>query len=93
MLLTEVLFAGVLPSALVGETVLAVSGLLEEKEKTPPELETPEEERELPFSGALFQPQRFWYPSSLIGWTGGHRHLDVWLLPMHRFAAAIKRSL
>jgi len=60
VLLTEVLFAGVLPSvvlpALVGETVLAVSGLLEEKEKTPPELETPEEERELPLSGALFQP-------------------------------------
>ena len=45
----------VLP-ALVGETVLAVSGLLEKKEKTPPELETPEEEGELPLSGALFQP-------------------------------------
>jgi hypothetical protein len=60
VLLTEVLLAGVLPSvvlpALVGETVLAVSGLLEKKEKTPPELETPEEEGELPLSGALFQP-------------------------------------
>ena len=56
MLLTEVLLAGVLPSvvlpALVGKTVLAVSGLLEKKEKTPPELETPEEEGELP----LFWP-------------------------------------
>jgi hypothetical protein len=60
VLLTEVLLAGVLPSvvlpALVGETVLAVSGLLEKKEKTPLELETPEEEGELLLSGALFQP-------------------------------------
>ena len=59
-LLFEVLPAGVLPSvvlpALVGEMVLAVSGLLEKKEKIPPELETPEEEGELPLSGALFQP-------------------------------------
>ena len=54
----EVLPAGVLPSVvlpvLVGEMVLAVSGLLEKKEKIPPGLETPEEE--LPLSGALFQP-------------------------------------
>ena len=39
-----------------GEMVLAVSGLLEKKGKTPPELETPEEEGELPLSGALFPP-------------------------------------
>ena len=59
-LLFEVLPAGVLPSvmlpALVGKMVLAVSGLLEKKERTPPELETPEEEGDLPLSGALFQP-------------------------------------
>ena len=58
-LLFEVLPAGVLLSvvlpALVGEMVLAVSGLLEEKGKIPPGLGTPEEE-ELPLSGALFQP-------------------------------------
>ena len=58
-LLFEALPAGVLPSvvlpALVGEMVLAVSGLLEEKGKIPPGLGTPEEE-ELPLSGALFQP-------------------------------------
>ena len=58
-LLFEVLPAGVLPSvvlpALDGEMVLAVSGLLEKKERTPPELETPEEEGELLPSGALFQ--------------------------------------
>jgi len=56
-LLVEVLPAGVLPSvvlpALVGEMMLAVSGLLEKKEKIPPEL--PEEEGELLLSGALFQ--------------------------------------
>ena len=56
----EVLLAEVLPSvvlpALVGEMVLAVSGLLEKKGKIPPGLETPEEEWELPLSGALFQP-------------------------------------
>jgi len=56
----EVLLAGVLPSvvlpALVGEKVLAASERLEKKEKTPPELETPEEEGELPLYGALFQP-------------------------------------
>jgi len=58
-LLFEVLPAGVLPSvvlpALGGEMVLAVSGLLEKRERTPPELEIPEEE-DLPPSGALFQP-------------------------------------
>jgi len=59
VLQTEVLLAGVLPSvvlpALVGEMVLAASGLLEKKGKTPPGLEIPEEEGELPLSGALFQ--------------------------------------
>ena len=58
-LLFEALPAGILPSvvhpALVGEMALAVSGLLEKKEKTPPELEIPEEEGELLPSGALFQ--------------------------------------
>jgi hypothetical protein len=55
----EVLLAGVLPSVvlpvLVEEMVLAVPGLLEEKGKIPPGLETPEEEEELPLSGALLQ--------------------------------------
>jgi len=39
----------------VEEMVLAVAGLLEKKERTPPESEIPEEEGELPPSGALFQ--------------------------------------
>jgi len=59
-LLFEVLPAGVLPSvvlpALVGEIVLAASRRLEKKEKTPPGLEIPEEEGELPLSGTLFRP-------------------------------------
>ena len=55
----EVLLAEVLPSVvlpvLIEEMVLAVPGLLEEKGKIPPGLETPEEEEELPLSDALFQ--------------------------------------
>ena len=39
----------------IEEIFLAVLGLLEEKGKIPPGLETPEEEEELPFSDALFQ--------------------------------------
>ena len=54
VLLAEVLQSVVLP-VLVGEMFLAVLGLLEEKEKIPPELETPEEEEESPLSDALFQ--------------------------------------
>jgi len=70
-LLFEVLPAGVLPSvvlpALVEEMVFAASGLPEKKGKTPPELETPEEEGELPLSGVSFQPWYSWCPSSLAG--------------------------
>ena len=96
-LLFEVLPAGVLPSvvlpALVEEMVFAASGLLEKKGKTPPELETLEEEGELPLSGVSFQPWYSWHLSSLAGWTWGHRHLGVWLLPMHWFAAATRKKL
>ena len=55
VLLVEVLPSVVLPVS-IEEMVLAVPGLLEEKGKTPPGLGTPEEEEELLFSGALFQP-------------------------------------
>jgi len=78
-----------------GEMVLAGSLHLEGKEKIPPEQEMPEEEKEeeLPLFGALFRPSYPWRPSSLAGWTGGHRYLGFWLLPMHWFAAATKRNL
>ena len=75
-LLFEVLPSVVLP-ALVGEIVLAASGRLGKKEKTPLGLETPEEEGELPLFGVSFRPWYSWHPSSLAGWTGGHRHLGV----------------
>ena len=58
--LFEALPAGILPSvvhpALVGEMTLAVSGLLEKKEKTLLGLEIPEEEGELPLFGVSFRP-------------------------------------
>jgi hypothetical protein len=96
VLLLGVLLAGVhlLLVFLVveGEMVLAESLRLEEKEKIPPEWEIPEEE-ELPLSGALFLPWYFWHPFSSAGWTGGHRHLGSWFLPMHWFAVTTKRNL
>ena len=72
-LLAEVLLLGVLPVefllpvvllALEGEMVLAESLHLEEKGKIPPEWEIPEEEEELPLSGALFLPWYSWHPFS-----------------------------
>ena len=66
--------------------VLAVSGLLEKREKIPPGSVTLEEEKVLLFSGAL---PGFWYSwsfSSLVGWTGGHRQSHLWSLPMCQFA-------
>ena len=79
VLLTEVLLDGVLPPvallALVGKMVLVASELLEEKGKTPLELEMPEEEGELLLSGALLVLWYLWHPFSFAGWTGGHRHI------------------
>ena len=96
MLLLGVLLAGVhlllVFLAVEGEMVLAESLRLEEKEKIPPEWEIPEEE-ELPLSGALFLPWYSWHPFSSAGWTGGHRHLGSWFLPMHWFAVTTKRNL
>ena len=97
VLLIEVLLAGVLPLAVLlavdGEMVLAESLFLGEKERIPPEWEIPEEEEELPLSGALFLPWYSWHPFSSAGWTGGHRHLGSWFLPMHWFAVTTKRDL
>ena len=95
-LLAEVLLVEVLPPvvllALVGEMVLVASGLLEKKGKTPPELEMPEEEGELLLSGALPVLWYLWHPFSFAGWTGGHRHLCFWSLPMRWFADAEKKT-
>jgi len=54
VLLAEALQSVVLPVWIEG-IFLAVLGLLEEKGKIPPGLETPGEEEELPLYGALFQ--------------------------------------
>ena len=71
VLLVEALLVGVLPLvvllALEGEVVLAESLLLEKKERIPPGLEIPEEERELPLSGALFVLWYSWYLFSSAG--------------------------
>jgi len=79
VLLIETLLVGVLLLvvllAIEGEMVLAKSVFLEKKERIPPELEIPEEEGELPLSGALFVPWYSWHLFSSTGWTGGHRHL------------------
>jgi len=83
--LVEALLVGVLPLvvllALEGEMALVAFGLLE-KEKIPPELEIPEEEGELLLSGALVVLWYSWHLFSSAGWTGGHRHLCFWPLPM-----------
>ena len=95
VLLVETLLVGVLPLvvllALEEEMALVASGLLEKKEKILPELEIPEEEGELPLSGALFVPWYSWHLFSFAGWTGGHRHLYLWSLPMHWFAVTERR--
>jgi len=75
-LLAEILLVGallvrVLPLvvllAVEGEMVLAMSVLLEKKERIPPELEIPEEEGELLLSGALFV---LWYSWHLFSSAG-----------------------
>jgi hypothetical protein len=90
VLLVGALLVGVLPLVVLlafeGEMILAVSVFLEKKERIPPELEIPEEEGELLLSGALFVLWYSWHLFSSAGWTGGHRHLCFWSLPMHWYA-------
>jgi len=93
-LLAEVLLAGALPVGVLPlglllvaekEMVLAVSVFLEKREKILPELEIPGEEEALLLFGALFVLWYSWHLFSLADWTGGHRHLCFWSLPMCRF--------
>ena len=72
--------------------VLAVSVFLEKKEKIPPGLEIPEEEVELLLSGTSFVLWYSWHLFSSAGWTGGHRHLCFWSLPM-RWCADTGREI
>jgi len=68
------------------EMVLAVFVFLEKKEKILLELEIPGEEEALLLSDALFVLWYSWHLSSSVDWTGGHRHLCFWSLPMRRCA-------
>ena len=68
----------------VEEKVSIVSRLLEKKEKIPPGSVILEEERALLFSGVLLGFRYSWYLFSSVDWTGEHRHLCFWSLPMRR---------
>jgi len=97
VLLIEVLLVGVLSLAVLlaveGEMVLAESPFLGEKEKIPLEWEIlEEEEEELPLSGTLCVPWYSWHLFSSAGWTGGHRHLCFWFLPMRWFVVTKRRN-
>jgi len=89
-LLAEVALAGVLLREVLlvaeEEMVLVVSGLLEKREKIPPGLEILGEEKALLFFGALLVIWYSWHLFSSADWTGGHRYLCFWSLPMHRCA-------
>jgi len=88
-LLAEVPLAGVLLRGVLlvaEEKVSAVSELLEKKEKIPPGLEILGEEKALLFFGALLVIWYSWHLFSSADWTGGHRHLCFWSLPLRRYA-------
>jgi len=94
-LLAEVLLAGallveILPLGVLlvveKEVVPAVSGFLGKREKIPLGLETLGEEKVLLSTGALLVIWCSWSLSSSLDWTGGHRHLCFWSLPMRRYA-------
>ena len=89
-LLAEAPLAGVLLCGVLlvveEEMVLAVSELLEKREKIPPGSVTLGEEKVLLSSGSS---PGFWYSwsfSSLVGRTGGHRQSHLWSFPMCQFS-------
>ena len=84
VLLVELLPFGVLLVA-EKEVVPAVFGFLEKREKIPPGSVILEEEVLLS-SDALPEIWYSWHLFSSADWTGGHRHLCFWSLPMRRYA-------
>jgi len=96
-LLAEVLLAGVLLLGFLlvveGETVLIVSGLLEEKGMILLGLEILGEEKVLLFSGALLVIWYSWNLFSSVDWIWGHRQSYFWSLPMYQCADTTMRSL
>jgi len=97
VLLAEVLLAGVLLFGFLlvieEETVLVVSGLLEEKGMILLESEILGEEKALLFSGALLVIWYSWNLFSSVDWIGGHRQSYFWSLPMYRCVDTTERSL
>jgi len=96
-LLAEVLLAGVLLFGFLlvveEETVLVVSGLLEEKGMILLGSEILGEEKALLFSGASLEIWYSWSLFSSVEWTGGHRQSYFWSLPMYRCTDTTIRSL
>jgi len=99
-LLAEVLLAEVLRVLLLGfllvvekETVLVVSGLLEEKGMILLGSEILGEEKVFLFSGASLVIWYSWSLFSSVDWTGGHRQSYFRSLPMYRCADTTIRSL
>jgi len=86
------LLVGVLPLGVLlaaeKEMVLVVPVFLEKREKILPELEISGEEEALLLFGALFVLWYSWHLFSSADWTGGHRHLCFWSLPMCWFAGS-----
>jgi len=92
VLLAGALLVGVLPLGVLlvveKEMVPTVSVFLEKREKIPPGLEILGEEDALLLFGALLVLWYAWYLFSSTGWTGGHRHLYFWSLPIRRCAVS-----
>jgi len=84
-LLVGVLLLRVLPVA-EKEVVPVVSGFLEKREKILLGSVILGEEKVLLSSGTLPLTWCSWSLSSSAGWTGGHRHLCFWSLPMRLYA-------
>jgi hypothetical protein len=88
-LLAEIPLAGVLLREVLlvaEEKVSAVSELLEKREKIPLGLEILGEEKALLFFDASLVIWYCWHLFFSVDWTGGHRQLYFWSLPMYRCA-------
>ena len=90
VLLAGVLLVGVLPLGVLlvtgKEVIPAVSVFLKKREKILPGLEILGEEKALLLFGALLVLWYSWHLFSSADWTGGHRHLCFWSLPVRQCA-------
>jgi len=91
VLLARVLLFGFL-LVVEEETVLVVSGLLEEKGMILLKSEILGE-KALLFSSALLVIWYSWNLFSSVDWTGGHQQSYFWSLPMYQCADTTVRSL